>query len=152
MRKFRHLYNNLDYKWFRIFLVFNGLAMCIAYPTAMIFVEKVGWIWDVPSRNLAMEHMLVAIYVTMGLFLIYSARRPIQSIQFVNFVIVSGFIHATAMLIDSIRIPGEHEHLMLGGNVVGTYLAPITLLLSHPYIYSFFTTKTPPASETYSET
>ena len=119
----------------------NGLAMCIAYPNAMLLVEREGWIWDVPARNLAMEHMLVAVYVTMGLFLINSARRPLQSLPFINFVIVSGFVHATVMLIDAMHIPGEHEHLLPRGDVVGTYLAPITLTLLHPNLIAFFRNK-----------
>lgn len=136
MRNISDAIQNTDYKVFRAFLILNGLAMCIAYPNAMIFVEREGWIWDVPCRNLAMEHMLVAVYVTMGLFLINSARKPIQAAPFINFVIVSGFIHATVMLIDALNIPGEHEHLMAGADVVGTYLAPVTLTLSHPSLYS----------------
>lgn len=120
------------YLWARVALVLNGLAMVISYPLNMLVKEKPGWIWDFPSRNMAMEHMLVAVYVTMGLFLIWSSRNPVKAVPLIDFVIVSGAIHATSMLMDAQAMPGHMAHNMLDGDVFGTYLAPITLLLTHP--------------------
>jgi hypothetical protein len=120
------------YPWARIALILNGLSMIISYPLNMLVREKPGWIWDFPSRNMAMEHMLVAVYVTMGVFLIWSARDPLKALPFIDFVIVSGAIHATVMALDAQAMPGHGAHSMLGGDVLGTYLAPVTLLLTHP--------------------
>jgi len=125
---------------FRIALFLNGVGMLIMYPNAMLIREHAGWIWDEPARNMAMEHMLVAVYMTMGAFLIASAFRSQQMMSFISFVIISGYIHATVMLIDALRIPGEHHHLHADGDVIGTYLAPITLTLCHPRVLKFLRT------------
>jgi hypothetical protein len=122
----------IGFLWARGALVLNGLAMMISYPLNMLVFERPGWIWDYPSRNMAMEHMLVAVYVTMGAFLIWSARNPLKAVPLIDFVIVSGAIHATAMAIDAHAMPGHMAHSGPGGDVFGTYIAPVTLLLTHP--------------------
>jgi hypothetical protein len=128
----------LDFRWTRIALVLNGLSMIISYPLNMLVYESPGWIWNFPSRNMAMEHMLVAVYVTMGFFLVWSARNPLKALPLIDFVIVSGAIHATSMFIDAHAMPGHMAHNMLDGDVFGTYLAPITLLLTHPRKFYLF--------------
>jgi hypothetical protein len=121
-----------EFLWARIAFVLNGMAMAISYPMNMLVNEYPDWIWNYPSRNMAMEHMLVAVYVTMGMFLIWSARNPLKAVPLIDFVIVSGAIHATTMFIDANATPGHMVHNEMGGDVFGTFLAPITLLLTHP--------------------
>ena len=75
---------------------------------------------------------MVAIYVTMGAFLVWAARDPIKALPLIDFVIVSGPIHATTMEFDAGHMPGLSQHLTLRGDVMGTYVAPITLALTHP--------------------
>jgi hypothetical protein len=116
----------------RIALVANGLSMIVLYPLNMLVLERASWVWDYPDRNLAMEHMLVAIYVTMGAFLIWAARDPVKALPLIDFVIVSGAIHATTIAFDAGHMPGLSQHLTFRGDVVGTYVAPITLALTHP--------------------
>ena len=122
----------------RIALVANGLAMMVMYPLNMLILERASWVWDYPNRNIAMEHMLVAIYVTMGAFLVWAARDPVRALPLIDFVIVSGAIHATTMAFDAARTPGLSEHLAFRGDVMGTYLAPITLALTHPRRFYLF--------------
>jgi len=122
----------------RIALVLNGIGMMILYPLNMLVLERAAWIWDYPNRNMAMEHMLVAIYVTMGAFLVWSARDPVKALPLIDFVIVSGAIHATAMAFDAAHMPGMSQHLAFRGDVIGTYLAPITLALTHPRRFYLF--------------
>jgi hypothetical protein len=121
-----------EFLWARIALVLNGLAMAISYPMNMLVNEYPDWIWSYPSRNMAMEHMLVAVYVTMGVFLIWSARNPLKAVPLIDFVIVSGAIHGATMFFDANSMPGHMVHNAPGGDVFGTFLAPITLLLTHP--------------------
>lgn len=124
-------WNGLDYRWTRVVLVLNGLLLSLAYPKAL-YSSELGWVWDVPGRNHPMENMIVAVYVTMGLFLIWSSRNPLRALPLIDFVIVSGLAHASVMWFDAAHIPAEHEHLMLGGDVFGTYIAPVSLMLVHP--------------------
>jgi hypothetical protein len=122
----------------RIALVLNGLAMMILYPLNMVVLECASWIWDFPNRNMAMEHMLVAVYVTMGAFLVWAARDPVRAVPLIDFVIVSGAIHATVMAFDAAHMPGMSPHLTFRSDVMGTYLAPITLALTHPQRFYLF--------------
>ena len=71
-------------------LIANGVAMMLVYPLNMMVLERTSWIWDAPSRNPPLEHMLVAVYVTMGAFLISAARDPVRFLPLIDFVIVSG--------------------------------------------------------------
>lgn len=72
-----------DYLPARIALVLNGVSMMILYPLNMLVLERASWIWDYPDRNMAMEHMLVAVYVTMGPFLVWAARDPIKALPLI---------------------------------------------------------------------
>jgi len=105
--------------------------MVILYPKNLLIGQD-GWVWDYPGRHLAFEHMLVAIYTSLGLFLIWGARDPIRFAPLINFTIVSGAVHATVMWIDALHTPGMHNHLGWRGDVVGTYLAPVVLAIFHP--------------------
>jgi drug/metabolite transporter (DMT)-like permease len=85
-----------------------------------------------PARNPAMEHMLYAAYITLGLFLIAWARNPERALPLTNWVIVANLVHGTVMLVHALTMPHGHDHLTLTGDVVGTYSAPLLLLASHP--------------------
>src|SRR5260370_30695546 len=98
----------------------------------MLVLERASWVWDYPDRNLAMEHMLVAIYVTMGAFLVWAARDPIKALPLIDFVIVSVAIHATTMAFDAVHMPGLSQHLAFRGDLMGTHTAPIPHALPHP--------------------
>jgi hypothetical protein len=115
-----------------IALIAMGFGMLVLYPKNLLTGQE-GWIWDYPGRHVAFEHMLVAVYATLGIFLIWGARDPARFAPLINFTIVSGALHATVMLIDALRLPGMHDHLNLRGDVVGTYLAPVVLTVLHPH-------------------
>ncbi len=91
-----------EYGATRIAMIVIGVAMAIKFPFDLAS-ERSGWVWDYPARNFAMEHMIVAVYVTMGLFLILGARDPVRYLPFVDFVIVSSVAHASVMLYDALR-------------------------------------------------
>jgi hypothetical protein len=127
-----------NYRITKVALVANGAAMMLLYPLNMMVLERTSWIWDAPSRNPPLEHMLVAVYVVMGAFLISAARDPVRSLPLIDFVIVSGAIHATAMAVDAWYTPGMAVHLVFRGDVIGTYIAPVTLALTHPRCFYLF--------------
>jgi hypothetical protein len=122
----------------RLVLVANGVSMMFVYPLNMVVLERAQWIWDAPIRNAPLEHMLVAIYVTMGAFLIWAARDPVRFLPLIDFAIVSGAIHATTMAVDAWYTPGMAVHLAFRGDVIGTYIAPVTLALAHPRRFYLF--------------
>jgi hypothetical protein len=130
------------HRWasYAMLAVFAGY--CVSYPLNMLILERPGWIWDHPARNEAMEHMLVVTYFCWGAFFLYGARDPLRYLPLIDFTIVANIAHATIMLIDAIRLPGHEEHLRLGGDVLGTYLVPVILIVCHPrrfYLGGLFT-------------
>jgi hypothetical protein len=120
-----------DHRAASIAMLFLGFAYVVLYPRALL-TDEVGWVWDAQGRNYAQEHMFMAIYGCMGLFLMFGARDPIRFMPFIDFVIVSGAIHGGVMWYDALNIPGEEEHLLLSGDVVGTLWGPVLLMLTHP--------------------
>lgn len=120
-----------DHRVAAVAMVVLGFAYVVLYPNALLN-DEVGWVWDAQGRNHAQEHMFMAVYGCMGLFLLYGARDPVRFLPFIDFVIVSGVLHGAVMWIDALRIPGEQEHLLLGGDVVGTLWGPLLLMLTHP--------------------
>jgi hypothetical protein len=130
-----------EHRWasYAMLAVFAGY--CVSYPLNMLILEQPGWIWKYPARNEAMEHMLMVTYFTWGAFFLYGARDPVRYLPLIDFTIIANVAHATIMLIDAVRLPGHEAHLRLDGDVLGTYLVPLILIVCHPrgfYLGSLF--------------
>ncbi|WP_406053696.1 hypothetical protein OG462_43865 [Streptomyces sp. NBC_01077] len=108
-----------------------GLGYAVFYPVLVISATP-GWVWGEPHRMPAFEHMLFAIYVPLGFFLVWGARDPLRYRPLVDYVIASNLLHATAMLLSASADHSEHEHLLAWGDVAGTYAGAIVLLAGHP--------------------
>jgi hypothetical protein len=119
-----------EYRWTRIAMILVGLSFAILYPKAL-WTSELGWVWATPQRNLPMENMSVAMYFVQGLFLIWGARDPIRYLPLIDVTIIANVAHATVMLNDAMRL-GLTANLQLGGDVPGTYMGPLLLLLTHP--------------------
>jgi hypothetical protein len=120
-----------QYRWSSIGMLLTCLAFSVLFPL-YILNEREGWIWTFPARNEAMEHMLVVNYFVTGLFFLYGARDPVRFLPLIDLTILMNVAHATMMLFDALRYPGHESHLRPGGDVMGTYLTPVILMLTHP--------------------
>jgi hypothetical protein len=119
-----------EYRWTRISMVLVGIAFAVLYPNSM-WNDTPGFMWNTPQRNIPFENMLVAMYIVHGLFLIWGARDPIRYLPLIDFTIVANIAHGFVMLNDALRL-GLTANLGLGGDVPGTFIGPILLLLAHP--------------------
>jgi len=115
-------------------MVVVGFGYAVVYPVLM-GTSRPGWVWDDPARNAAMEHMLYAVYVTLGVFLIVLAREPERALPLIDWVIVANLVHATVMLVHALGMPHGHAHLLPTGDVWGTYSGPLVLLACHPRLH-----------------
>ena len=113
-----------------IAMIAMGIGFAVLYPKNM-YIEKVGWIWDFPERNLALEHMLIAIYVALGIFFLWGARDPRRYTPLINYTIIMSILHGSVMWYDAAHLPQMHNHLGFGGDVLGTYV-PLLLICFHP--------------------
>src|SRR5258705_12062586 len=67
------------------------------YPLTVFWPS--GWAWA-SGRSEYLE-MIIAIYATLGVFLLIAARNPNQHLGFVSFAIWSSIVHGSVMAVPS---------------------------------------------------
>jgi hypothetical protein len=82
-----------------------------------------GWAWQ-PEQP-AYLHMILSIYVTLGIFLLLAARDPARHLSLIWFIVWSSLAHATVMAIHSLTDPGQMGHLW--GDVAALVLTAVVL-------------------------
>jgi hypothetical protein len=80
-----------------------------------------GWIWL--PRQQEYEHMMMGVYGTLGIFLLWASRQPEKHLSLIWFTFWSSIIHGTIMGFHAIKDSGEHGHLI--GDVAVLWLAVI---------------------------
>ncbi|BBY43129.1 hypothetical protein A5765_12620 [Mycolicibacterium celeriflavum] len=112
------------YKALQIALaVFGVVAICL-YPLAALWPS--GWAWHPgPPHHSDYFMMIVGLYVTLGVFLLYAARDPRNHLSLIWFAVWSSVVHAAIMAVQSVR--GEHDMGHLLGDVPALLLGAILL-------------------------
>jgi len=83
--------------------------------TALTRLWPSGWVWH--PENAAYLQMILGIYATLGVFLLFAARDPGRHLSLIWFTIWSSVVHATIMAVHAFTDPGEMGHL--AGDVAG---------------------------------
>lgn len=105
-------------------LLIFGVIFFLIYPLAMVWPS--GWAWHAGSpASSDYFMMIVAIYATLGVFLILAARDPIAHASLIWFTIWSSVVHAGVMAIQALRQPMQHGHLV--GDVPALLVVAIVL-------------------------
>lgn len=92
----------------QLLLASAGLFFVVGlYPAAKLWPAGFGWHPPHP----AFERMIVALYASLGVFLLLAARRPERYLPIVDFAIVSSLAHALVMLPDVWSQPENRLHL-----------------------------------------
>lgn len=115
-------------KYLRIALIVIGLLLIFGLYPLMNFLWPSGWRW-VPHQQ-SYEQMIIAIYVTLGLFLILASKDPLQNLSLIWFTVWSSFVHGGVMLIQSLVYSHEHGHLL--GDVPALFIIAIVLAILTP--------------------
>jgi hypothetical protein len=129
-----------EFRFARIALMLSAVCFTVLYPLNM-WGDDPGWMWPTPQRNLPFENMLVAMYMVSGVFLFWAARDPVRFLPLIDFTIVANVVHGFVMLNDALRW-GLEANLRPGGDVIGTFIVPVLLILTHPrrfYLGALFT-------------
>jgi len=108
-------------KLLKIALIVIGILFLSVYPLMRLWPS--GWIWQ-PSQH-EYEQMMVGVYGTLGIFLIWASRRPEAHLSLIWFTFWSSVVHGIIMGIQAIVDIGERQHLY--GDVAA--LVVISLLL-----------------------
>jgi hypothetical protein len=102
-------------------LIIIGSAFCSLY--LMLIIWPTGWAWHEGSPASSDYFMMIAgVYATLGIFMIRASRDPAANASLIWFVVISSFVHALVMGLESFRTP------MMKGHLVGD--VPILLTMS----------------------
>ena len=101
------------------------------YPLTVFWPS--GWAWSA-GRSEYLE-MIIAIYATLGVFLIIAARSPNQHLGLVSFAIWSSIVHGSVMAIQSVLNPMHVHHLY--GDVPALFIIAAVLAFLSPQAFRF---------------
>ncbi|MDH5429293.1 MAG: hypothetical protein OEZ57_08660 [Nitrospirota bacterium] len=105
----------------QIVLVFIALVFLSLYPLMELWPS--GWIWL--PRQPEYEHMMMGVYGTLGIFLLWASRQPEKHLSLIWFTFWSSAVHGTIMGFHAIMDPVEQGHLI--GDVAALWLAVLLL-------------------------
>ena len=97
-------------KYLRIALMAVGLIFTFAlWPLTIVWPS--GWSWHAEGRSYYLE-MILALYATLGVFLMLAARNPTAHLSLIWFAVWSSVAHAGVMTVQAWRSPEEHVHFI----------------------------------------
>jgi len=108
--------------YLRIALVVVGLAFIFGiYGLSVVWPS--GWIWGQGPSHF--WPMILGVYATLGVFLIYASRDPMAHKSLIWFTVWSSVVHAAIMAVQGLTDPAEHGHLV--GDVPALLIFAIVL-------------------------
>lgn len=112
--------------YLRIALVVFGIAFLLIYPLMLLWPS--GWSWQ-PGQY-EYEQMIVGVYATLGVFLIWASRKPEAHLSLIWFTVWSSVVHGLIMAAQAVIDSAERGHLL--GDVPALLLVAIVLGLLTP--------------------
>ena len=74
--------------------------------------------------------MIIAIYATLGIFLLVASRHPSQHLSLISFAIWSSIVHGAVMAVQSVLNPMHVHHLY--GDVLALFVIAAVLAFLSP--------------------
>lgn len=101
----------------RLALTVIGLIFTFAfYPLTLLWPS--GWAWHAGQSEYLT--MIIAIYATLGIFLLLASRDPLQHRSLIWFTVWSSLVHGGVMAVQAILNTEHIGHLY--GDVPGLFL------------------------------
>jgi hypothetical protein len=114
-------------KYLRIALVAVGLTFVFGiWPLTVVWPS--GWSWHAEGRSYYLE-MILAIYATLGVFLVLAARDPLAHRSLIWLTVWSSIAHGGVMAVQSFG-DGHMGHLC--GDVLALFAVAAVLALLAP--------------------
>ena len=107
------------------------IALFGFYPLTVLWPS--GWAWSA-GRSEYLE-MIIAIYATLGIFLLVASRNPSQHLSLISFTIWSSVVHGAVMAVQSILDPMHVRHLY--GDVPALFIIVGVLAFLSPAAFRF---------------
>jgi uncharacterized membrane protein len=109
------------HRYLRIALVVIGIAFLSIYPLMKLWSS--GWSWQ-PGQS-EYEQMIVGIYATLGVFLLWASRKPEAHLSLIWFTVWSSIVHGLIMALQAAIDPLEGGHFL--GDIPALILVAIVL-------------------------
>ena len=110
------------HKLLRATLLAFGLVFTLGvFPLTVLWPS--GWVWH-HGRSEYLE-MIIAIYATLGVFLLLASRDPDRHLSLISFTLWSSVVHGAVMALQSLSDPRHRAHLL--GDVPALFLVAIVL-------------------------
>ena len=107
----------------KVALAVFGTIFLLIYPLAIIWPS--GWAWHAGAAHDSQYFMMiVAVYATLGVFLLMAASNPQAHRSLIWFTVWSSVVHGATMAAQS--LPAEHHGHLLG-DVPALFLVAIVL-------------------------
>lgn len=119
--------NTKQLKYLQIALVLIGVIFIGGIYLLMI-VWPSGWTWHTGQSHYPL--MIVGIYATLGAFLLYAARNPLEHLSLIWFTVWSSVMHGGIMTAQSFTGVEHHGHLL--GDVPALFIVAIVLAVLTP--------------------
>lgn len=121
-----------EYKleYLKVVLRFLGILAIILLPT-MMWLWPAGWAWT--PRQPEYEQMIMAIYATLGVFLLKAAKDPMAHASLIWFAIWSSIVHGGVMLVQAMEDQTERTHFL--GDIPTLFIVAIVLWYLMPKKY-----------------
>ena len=115
-------------KYLRVVLWIFGLTFIFGvWPLTIVWPS--GWSWHAEGRSYYLE-MILAIYATLGVFLILAARKPLANLSLIWFTVWSSVVHGGVMAVQS--FDGDHNMGHLMGDVLALFAVAAVLAVLTP--------------------
>jgi uncharacterized membrane protein len=95
-------------RYLQIALVVVGIAFLLIYPLTKIWAS--GWVWQ-PDQSESLQ-MIIGVYATLGIFLLWAAQKPEDHLSLIWFTIWSSAVHGLIMAVQAVIDPAERGHLV----------------------------------------
>jgi Family of unknown function (DUF6632) len=114
-------------KYLKVALILVGILFIVGIYLLMI-VWPSGWRWH--SGHSDYPLMIVGVYATLGVFLLFAARNPLDHLSLIWFTVWSSVVHGGIMAVQSFARPENHGHLL--GDVPALFIVAAILAVLTP--------------------
>jgi hypothetical protein len=99
-------------KYLRLALRLVGLTFMVGIYT-LVVIWPSGWSWHTAHSYYVPHYlqMMLAVYATLGVFLLVASRNPLAHLSLIWFTVWSSVVHSGIMAVQSLANPEHMAHL-----------------------------------------
>ena len=116
-------------KYLRIALLLVGVTFIFGIYT-LTLVWPSGWSWHTGQHTPHYLQMILGVYATLGIFLLFASRKPLANLSLIWFTVWSSVVHAVVMAAQALANPEHIGHLW--GDVPALFLVAVVLAFLTP--------------------